>query len=122
MPEGVGPDTPDPGLGVTQDIGSLAPFFMQHGQVPGFPFLRARVNQLLEKLFPPVKVREGQHRADRLAQPLTDLIKGLLDLLHDQPAAFEAFGECVPPREQWSPILFPGFVVSAGRGEGPADP
>ena len=29
VPEGLGLDEPDPSLGVTQDIGSLGPFFMQ---------------------------------------------------------------------------------------------
>jgi hypothetical protein len=76
----------------TEDIGALVPSLTEHREVLGFPFLRPRVNQLLEKGFPSVKVGEGQHGADGLPQPLTHLIHRLLDLLDDQPAACKSFG------------------------------
>ena len=101
----------------TEDIGSLVPSLMQHGEVPGFPFLGARVDQLLQKLFTSAKVCQRQHRANRLAQPLTHLIERLLDLSHHKPAACEAFGQQGPPRQERCPILFPGFRVAGGLAE-----
>ena len=59
----------------------------------GFPFLGAGVDQRLKKLFPSMEIRQGEHRADGLPQPLTDLIERLLNLLHDEPAAFKPFGQ-----------------------------
>ena len=92
------PRAPQPGhisfhsLDGTEHIGALVRAFWQHREVPRFQFFRAGVDQLVDKLFPTVQVRQGQHRTDGLAQPLTHLIQGLLHLLHDEPAAFEAFG------------------------------
>ena len=76
----------------TEDIGSLIPSLTEHREVLGLPFFRPGVNQLLEKGFPPMKVGQGQHGADGLAQPLTHFINRLLDLFHDQAAAFKSFG------------------------------
>ena len=59
----------------TEDIGALVRACVQHREVPRFQFFRAGVDQLSEKWFPTVQVRQGQHRADGLAQPLTDLIE-----------------------------------------------
>ena len=82
-----------------------------------FPAINAGIYTLLQVRHAAFEIEHGQNRPHGLREPLLHLFQRSLRLGHEQPAAFEPFGQGLPPRQQRRTIFVPGRRFTSDLSE-----